>query len=355
MKKNSNQPSTAELTIDPEFKNVLPRLSEAERVALEESIQNEGCLAPLLIWEHKEKKYIIDGFNRYEICKSKGIPYTIKVVPLTDHDAVKMWIFLNQNGRRNMTTFSRIEAALKFKNIFKKQAKANQRTAGGDKRSKDKGSLLANLPKAISVRQQIAELARSSERTVSKVELIIAQADDSTIRQLREGELSIDAVYRNLKPAEPSVNQGDSPPPSATTKPTAPASNRSPKPAKPDDLGFTVEQEEPLPEPPLATSLTNADKLDVVVSLPSATETSFSNTRVGEPFEFISSHDSLVITNKTYAEKFGEWVEHFPIDDDRRLTLFPELIKKLLNGFRKQEYRIELKKWLAEWVAPCPD
>ena len=59
--------------------------------------------------------------------------------------------------------------------------------------------------------------------------------------------------------------------------------------------------------------------------------------------------------DNVFVEKFGEWIERLPIDDERRLTLFPELIRKLLDGVKKRKSRIQLRQWLAEYLAPCSD
>ena len=57
------------LTIDPEFKNLIPPLTSEEYAGLEESILAEGCRDSLVAWHG----ILIDGHNRYEICEKYGI------------------------------------------------------------------------------------------------------------------------------------------------------------------------------------------------------------------------------------------------------------------------------------------
>lgn len=58
-----------ELKIDMDFENCLPMLSKEEYSELEKNICKNGILSPVLIWNGT----IIDGHNRYKICKAHGI------------------------------------------------------------------------------------------------------------------------------------------------------------------------------------------------------------------------------------------------------------------------------------------
>jgi len=87
------------LQIRDDFRDLLPRLQEAELEALEESILLEGCHTPLSIWN----QIIIDGHNRYEICRKHGKTYETREMNFPDEDAVREWIIKNQIGRRNLT------------------------------------------------------------------------------------------------------------------------------------------------------------------------------------------------------------------------------------------------------------
>ena len=54
-----------DLTIDPEFKQLIPPLIQTERQQLEDNIKRDGCREPIALWGN----IIIDGHNRYEICR----------------------------------------------------------------------------------------------------------------------------------------------------------------------------------------------------------------------------------------------------------------------------------------------
>lgn len=90
--------------IDPEFKALIPPLSAIEFATLEASIQEKGCRDPLVVWA--EEKILIDGHNRYAICTAHGIPYKTVEMSFDSPNTVKVWMLLNQLGRRNLTSES---------------------------------------------------------------------------------------------------------------------------------------------------------------------------------------------------------------------------------------------------------
>lgn len=87
------------LTIDPEFKTLIPPLLPEERSGLESMIVSEGCRDALVTWNG----VLIDGHNRYEICHNRGIPFRVEEREFGSRDDVIEWIYLNQLSRRNLT------------------------------------------------------------------------------------------------------------------------------------------------------------------------------------------------------------------------------------------------------------
>lgn len=85
--------------IDPEIKSYIPPLREDERGILEQSLIDEGCREPLIVWNG----VLIDGHNRHEICERNGIPYEIQEIELDSREEALAWIENNQLGRRNLT------------------------------------------------------------------------------------------------------------------------------------------------------------------------------------------------------------------------------------------------------------
>jgi hypothetical protein len=89
------------LKIDPEFRDLIPPLSDVELKQLHDNLSNQGCLYPLIAW--KEECVLLDGHNRFAFCSNHEIAYEVKELSFLSRDAAKDWIILNQLGRRNVS------------------------------------------------------------------------------------------------------------------------------------------------------------------------------------------------------------------------------------------------------------
>ena len=90
-----------QLKIDPEFEKVIPPISLAEFVQLEENILiEEQILTPISVWNG----VIVDGHNRYRIAREYGdIPFSTTQLDFANRYEVIAWICKNQLGRRNLS------------------------------------------------------------------------------------------------------------------------------------------------------------------------------------------------------------------------------------------------------------
>ena len=92
---------SADIRSDAEFSALIPPLTDDERRQLEANILADGCRDPLVVWQ--EESILLDGHNRYRICRKHRIAFDVRRVRLPDRDAAKLWIIRNQLGRRNLT------------------------------------------------------------------------------------------------------------------------------------------------------------------------------------------------------------------------------------------------------------
>lgn len=90
-----------ELKIDPEFRDKVPPMTEAEYKTLEENILKDGkVLMPIMVWNET----IIDGHNRYSVVqRHPDIPFKVEEIEFSDRYEAIVWICRNQLGRRNLT------------------------------------------------------------------------------------------------------------------------------------------------------------------------------------------------------------------------------------------------------------
>lgn len=185
-----------QLTIDKEFKDLLPVLTPEEFEKLENSILQYGMLDPIKVWQepYTGEWIIIDGHNRYNILKKNNIDWhywqDYKIMTeLETREDVKQWMLEQQLGRRNLTKTERYEIVQRFKNFLQKKAKENQSSGG-------KG--LSNLSK-VNTRKEIAKAIGVSEGTYQKLDKVMQSDNEEVKQKLREKEISIDRAYREIK------------------------------------------------------------------------------------------------------------------------------------------------------------
>jgi N6-adenosine-specific RNA methylase IME4 len=92
-----------QLKIDREFESLIQPLEADERAQLEANLLADGCRDPLVCWSGTKPPTLLDGHNRFGICKRHGIAYRTVTLAMPDRFAARNWIINNQLGRRNIT------------------------------------------------------------------------------------------------------------------------------------------------------------------------------------------------------------------------------------------------------------
>ena len=183
----------------PEFRDLLPPLSQKQQAALEKDILQNGCYAPLIV---DQELRIVDGHNRHVICKDHEIPYTMLVFEFEDALEAKQWALDTQKGRRNLDNWELGKIALKLKPDVEARAKKNM-SAGGQafhpgNVTKEGMATLPNLPSStatVVTRKELADSVGLGERTMGKVMQIDENAPEVVKDALDNKELSINQGY----------------------------------------------------------------------------------------------------------------------------------------------------------------
>jgi len=183
--------------VDPEFKALMPPLTEEEYSQLEQNILlHRKCHDAIVLWNG----IIVDGFNRFCICATHGIGFEVKEKNFASRDDAKIWIIENQLGRRNINAAQRIELALCKEEVLRAKAKENQIRAGHDKQRADE--LLpkkTNPPEeAVDVRESLAKEADIGHGTLQRYLQIKNSDNPELLEQVQSGELKIGTAHRML-------------------------------------------------------------------------------------------------------------------------------------------------------------
>lgn len=168
--------------IDTEFSTLIPPLTADEYSRLEQSIIAEGCRDALILWNN----IIIDGHNRYKICKTHNIKYRTETKEFATRNDVIIWMLQNQLARRNLNDFQRIEIIRKSEHMVKAQARERQH--GGQ------GGILHST-----ARDTLGAMANVSGKTYERATAILDKAPEPVIQAVRHNELSINAGYTVIK------------------------------------------------------------------------------------------------------------------------------------------------------------
>ena len=156
------------MTVDDDFRSLIPPLTDDEYSRLERSIVAEGVRDPIITWQGT----IIDGHNRYRICQEHGIAFKTAEIVFGSKDAAKIWIIENQFGRRNLNSYQKSVLALQLEPLYAAEARRRQ-IQGGREKVVQKSSQPSDGGKT---RDKVAAIAGVSHDTIRKVKAIETEA-----------------------------------------------------------------------------------------------------------------------------------------------------------------------------------
>lgn len=201
------------LIINEEFARLIPPLSAEELEKLEQSLVNEGCLNPLIVWNNT----IIDGHHRYVICIKHSISFNIIEKPELETELdVKLWMINNQFSRRNLPTETKLALAYRFKEFEAQKAKERMQATQFKEVDNTASTVLytpqindqkpENTEKGRAL-EAIAKKAGVSHTTAFQYDKIQQQGTEEQKAKVAEGKSSINKVYTEIKQAKQSEEE----------------------------------------------------------------------------------------------------------------------------------------------------
>lgn len=193
-----------ELKIDPELRDLLPPLTDDEYKQLEKNIVENGFDKnfPIMEWHG----FIVDGHNRFSICKKHNIEYVVGTLGYETKDEVMQWMLDIQLGRRNLSPIQRIAVAEKYRPIYERQALLNKQLAMSEARKSNENNKNEQFSQnstttvdKIDVRAKLAKTAGVSTDTYSKGKKILDSDNEKLKKEVLSGEKSINAAYKVLQ------------------------------------------------------------------------------------------------------------------------------------------------------------
>jgi hypothetical protein len=176
------------ITVNEELRKYIDPLTEGERAMLERSLLAEGCRDALVLWGDM----LIDGHNRYEICRKHGIEFkTIQNNSFETIQQVMLWMIDNQLSRRSVTDFQRGMLALRKKELL---ATGNQARQTVESETVPAIATIAAANTGKVSRKDVAQIAGVSSHTIGQIEKIQKTATPELIDAVRAGTISIGAA-----------------------------------------------------------------------------------------------------------------------------------------------------------------
>jgi len=184
----SNEPKQQkELNIEPKIEKRLWPLTQDEYEGLEKSILKEGLREPIIVW--KDYNCIIDGHNRYYICRKHNIPYKVVYEEYDNLEDILIWVDKNQFNRRNLND--------KQRDILLGRISREYKMPRGDAETARKRAIgqhgLSPIPQqdiADEMRVGLNTLKRA-EKFLNAIEDIERTTDKETADKIITGELNI--------------------------------------------------------------------------------------------------------------------------------------------------------------------
>lgn len=156
------------ISIDPQFQNLIPAISDEERRQLEANIAEAGGVRdPLTLWLRADNDWVIlDGHNRFEICRRLSMPFPYHQVEFDTRDEAADWIDRNQLGRRNL---SKQDYKLLLGRRYNRAKKQGERTDITSGKSCQKSTTAERLAKEHGVTEKTVRNAGKFQSAAAKL------------------------------------------------------------------------------------------------------------------------------------------------------------------------------------------
>lgn len=170
-----------------QISNLLPMPSEGEQQLLKDSIQKDGLLDPIVIYDGK----IIDGRSRYEACVAIGIPpITRQYSPERDGASPTSWVLAKNLFRRHLNAGQRAAVSMAAMPHFEAEAKERQAAA-------QFGSDTTPTTPAMRSAEAAADAAQVSPGTVKRAKKLAQEAPDLH-EQVLAGTITLNQGIKTL-------------------------------------------------------------------------------------------------------------------------------------------------------------
>lgn len=197
-----------DIVVNEELKAYIDPLTPQEHEALERSLLAEGCRDALVLWGN----VLVDGHNRYGICRQHGLPFTTVQNPhFKSLEDVQLWMIDQHLGRRSLSDFQRGVLALRKRDIVAGRQTRHAEVDAEPEMAADQHSQSGEAPAGMEVlaapspaspvvieplatREALAKAARLSSTRLVQIEKIQKQGAPELVAAVKSGIVSLNAA-----------------------------------------------------------------------------------------------------------------------------------------------------------------
>ena len=166
-------------------------------------------ISPIITWND----FIVDGHNRYSICKKHNIEFIDRYISYETKEDVMAWMIDTQLGRRNLSPIQRIAVAERYKVKIQKLAKDNQLSSLKQNAGSSRSVLSDNTDKvlkSVETRKEIAKVAKVGSGTLARYDVVMKSDDEELKQKMLKEEVTITNAYDTLKKKnEPTIKHDE--------------------------------------------------------------------------------------------------------------------------------------------------
>jgi len=176
------------LSINQEYSDLIPPLSETEFFSLKESIKQDGLWLPIIV---NVDGVILDGHHRYKACQELNIQikHAVREFPTKTEEI----LFVGESNlkRRQLEPLQRIAVVKKLKPYYEEKARVKQSEGG-------KSKVVQTFAEPINVRDILSEKANVSHTQFSKGEKILDNVPIEVQNTINSGQKTINKVFKEI-------------------------------------------------------------------------------------------------------------------------------------------------------------
>jgi hypothetical protein len=183
-----------QLLVDPELKDWLPEAPKLADEALERDILQRGVQDTIKVW--KGHNLIVDGHRRFAVAQKHNLMYCIEELEFEDRNAVKRWMFEQQDLRRNWTAHDRHLVLSRLLALFKDSCAGDEEaaikvaevTGVSDRtvyRAQDYSERFQKFPAAV---QEQLRTEKASQATVAELATLPEAHQLAVLESVKDGE-----------------------------------------------------------------------------------------------------------------------------------------------------------------------